>query len=95
MRLTITISMMNVQLWWLVNSGLSSNAADPKVGGDEQTEIDSSSDDQTEMTMSQESKYSYNEAKALTHEIDEESEIFRSNGHDQIVTLPSCQATFH
>ncbi|XP_050242350.1 probable mediator of RNA polymerase II transcription subunit 26b [Quercus robur] len=59
----------------MANTRLTSNAADLEVGGSEQSKVDSSSD-QTEMNTTQESKYSYSEAEALTDEIDEESEIF-------------------
>ncbi|KAM4091578.1 hypothetical protein ACJW30_09G146700 [Castanea mollissima] len=59
----------------MANPRLTSNAADLEVGGSEQSKVDSSSD-QTEMNTTQESKYSYSEAEALTDEIDEESEIF-------------------
>ncbi|KAL4607404.1 hypothetical protein ACB092_09G171400 [Castanea dentata] len=59
----------------MTNPRLTSNAADLEVGGSEQSKVDSSSD-QTEMNTTQESKYSYSEAEALTDEIDEESEIF-------------------
>ena len=57
------------------NTRLTSHTADLEVGGSEQSKIDSSSD-QTEMNRTQERKYSYSEAEALTDEIDEESEIF-------------------
>ena len=59
----------------MANTRLTSNAADLEVGGSEQSKVDSSSD-QIEMNTTQESKYSYSEAEALTDEIDEESEIF-------------------
>lgn len=58
-----------------VNTRLTSNTADLEVVGSEQSKVDSSTD-QTEMNTTQESKYSYSKAEALTDEIDEESEIF-------------------